>query len=344
MEQIDVVAVVGSCAPERQRYAKRLAAATGRMFVAAQRLAVSPDPADEAVALAPWAASSAGAVFEFPGRTSMTGLIGTLAGQDAATRLDGVVCVADAAHLLADLGRDTYAFQPRAPWGSGVARHTAHAMLAVTQLEYASMIALVNWECVATDELSALMALVSHLSPRARLRLDHDDAGPWHPGHAYAAAQERPGWVCVLNGGPRPHMTDPGVSAFRYENIRPWHPERLHHVLDERIEPGEFGTVVRSAGFCRFATRPRIVGQWDHVGRMISFDPLGTDDAVDEGEDLLSVGQELAVIGLDLDRRALAAALDEAVLTDAELAEGPEAWLRYPDPFPAWPAVADRTE
>lgn len=342
MEQVDVVAVVGSCAPERQRFAKRMASDTQRMFVPAQRLAASPDPATEAAVLAPWA-QGAGVVCEFPGRTPMTELIGTLAHHDARTTLSGVVCVADAAHLLDDLVRDTYAAQPSRGPGGGV-RHTAHAMLTVTQLEYASMIVLVNWEAVPTDDLAAIMALVSALSPRARLRLDHAGGGSWHPDPAYTVGQERPGWVCVLNGDHRPHMTDAGVSAFRYENIRPLHPARLHHVLDERIEPGEFGTVIRSAGFCRFATRPRIVGRWDHVGRMISFDPLGTDDAVEEGEELLALGQELAVIGLDLDRRGLTAALDEAVLTDAELAQGPDAWAAFDDPFPAWPTVADRAE
>jgi G3E family GTPase len=188
------------------------------------------------------------------------------------------------------------------------------------------------------------MALVSNLGPRARLRLDHGQTEFRLSGTPYAVGQERPGWVGVLNGEHDPHMSDPHVSAFRYENIRPLHPGRLQELLDERIEPGEFGTVIRSAGFCRFATRPSAVGRWDHVGRMISFDPLGRDDALGAGEDLLALGQDLALIGLDLDREALAVALDHAALSDAELAAGPDAWAGYPDPFPAWPKAAERAE
>jgi hypothetical protein len=40
-------------------------------------------------------------------------------------------------------------------------------------------------------------------------------------------------------------------------------------------------------------------------------------------------GQELAVIGFDLDEAGLCEALDRAVLTDAELLAGPMAWLEY---------------
>ncbi|WP_246603575.1 GTP-binding protein [Microbacterium marinilacus] len=345
VEQVDVLAVVGACAPERLRYAKRLTAMTRRMFVPARRLALAPDPIDEALALAPWSGSSTGAVVEFPTETVMTELIGALADPHAPTRLAGIVCLADAAHLLDDLRRDSYAHRAALPGQHpSMGRYTAHALLAVTQLEYASLIVLVNWETLPTDDLSTVMGLVSHLSPRARLRLHADATSPWQPGIPYAVGQERPGWVALLNGDHDPHMTDPRVSAVRYENVRPLHPERLQHLLDDRIEAGEFGTVVRSAGFCRLATRVQVAAQWDHVGQMISFDPLGRDDELGEDDELLAVGQDLAFIGLDLDADALAAALDEVVLDDAELAAGPDAWRHFPDPFPAWRNTADRAE
>lgn len=344
MEQVDVIAVVGSCVPERRAYARRLAAASGRMLVPAPRLALSADPASDGAALARWATEPAGALIELPGHTEMTDMIGTLARPDGETRLTAVVCVADAAHLREDLSRDSYAFHPPHPWQSAAdVRGKASAMLTVNQLEFASMIVLVNWEILPTSDLSMIMALVSHLSPQARLRLDHDRIEPPRTSTPYAIGQERPGWIALLNDDHDPHMTDPRVRAFRYENVRPLHPGRLEHLLDERIEPGEFGTVVRSAGFCRFATRSHIVARWDHVGRMISFDPLGVDDGTD-GEETLAIGEDLAFIGLDLDRTALTAALDETALSDAELAAGPVAWDGFADPFPAWPTAADRAD
>jgi hypothetical protein len=51
--------------------------------------------------------------------------------------------------------------------------------------------------------------------------------------------------------------------------------------------------------------------------------------------------QELALLGVDLDRAALEACLDACLLTDAEMAAGPEAWAAYADPFPAWEDAFD---
>jgi hypothetical protein len=46
--------------------------------------------------------------------------------------------------------------------------------------------------------------------------------------------------------------------------------------------------------------------------------------------------QELVVVTDQATPDEVEAALRGALLTDAELAEGPEAWLRYPDPFGDW--------
>ena len=54
------------------------------------------------------------------------------------------------------------------------------------------------------------------------------------------------------------------------------------------------------------------------------------------GAELLALGQDLAFIGSGLDGTGLSEALDRAVLTDAELLEGPMAWLEYHDEFPEW--------
>lgn len=332
MDPVDVIAVVGPCAPERLRYAKRLAVLTNRMFVPATRLTVAGDPAQEAASLAPWADTPAGMVAEFPSETSATDLIGALA-EDGESRLVGLVCVVDAAHLLDDLHRDDYA--ARTPTRSGQA---ARALLTVMQLEYASTIVLVGWEPLPPAELATVMALASHLSPSARLRLHRrtiEHVGTTEP---YTPSQSRPGWVRVLNGDFAPHMTDPRVSAMRYEQVRPLHPGRLMAVLD-RIEAGEFGVLVRSVGFCRLATRPHVVAQWEHVGQMISLNPLGDDDRLAEDEELLAIGQDLALIGLRLEPDRLAAAL-----TDAELTAGPMAWAGFADPFPIWQTAPDRAD
>ncbi len=335
MDAVEVIAVIGACAPERAGLARRWAAHAGRMLVSASRLASYPDPIEASIALASHPAISGGVVIEFPSDVSATDLIGALGDRDAPTRLMSVACVVDAAHLLADLGRDDYVSRPSAGH-PGHTEHTARALVTVTQIEFASTIVLVNWTSLSTPHLSTIMALVCHLNPRARLRLDQAMGSSLPLLHAHGPTQDGAGWIRMLNGSFDPHMTDPRVSALRYEQARPFHPVRLQQLLDGRVERGEFGTIVRSSGFCRFATRPGVTAQWNHVGRMIAFSPVARDSDHDDDTELLAVGQDLVIIGLDLNHDALVAGFDEAVLTDAELLDGPEAWRDYADPFPAW--------
>jgi hypothetical protein len=46
--------------------------------------------------------------------------------------------------------------------------------------------------------------------------------------------------------------------------------------------------------------------------------------------------QTFGIMALDVDRPTLQAKLDECLLDDAELSQGPEAWLAFPDPLPSW--------
>lgn len=330
-EAPSVVAIVGTCPPERAGYARHFAHRTGRTLHTAARVAMSPDPVDEALALAPWSGHR-GSVIEFPPTVPPTEIIGRFAHPGAPARLTGMICVVDTAHLIDDLLREDYVVQR-----VGHARvHRARALATVTQLEYASSIVLTGWDALSTPDLSQMMAVVSALAPRARLRLHPAPAPAPEIDVAQPAAQDRPGWICVLNDEHTPHMTDPRVSAMRYQSTRLFHPGRLRRLLDGGIEKGEFGTVLRSVGFCRLATRPDTTAHWEHVGTMFSLPPVGTDAELGEDGELLAIGQDIAVIGLDLDQPALTRALDAATLSDQEFAAGPEAWSRFADPFPAW--------
>ncbi|MCS7330951.1 GTP-binding protein, partial [Klebsiella pneumoniae] len=46
--------------------------------------------------------------------------------------------------------------------------------------------------------------------------------------------------------------------------------------------------------------------------------------------------QELVFIGMDMNESKLRNRLDSALLTDAEMAEGPQNWRHYPDPVEPW--------
>ncbi|MSO51800.1 MAG: hypothetical protein EXQ51_05185 [Acidobacteria bacterium] len=45
---------------------------------------------------------------------------------------------------------------------------------------------------------------------------------------------------------------------------------------------------------------------------------------------------DLVAPGINMDEAALRARLDRCLLTDEEMAEGPDQWAGYLDPFPEW--------
>ncbi|GGA70219.1 cobalamin biosynthesis protein CobW [Pseudoclavibacter endophyticus] len=333
---VDIVAVVGPDTPQRSAYAGSRARRDGRpVVISADALRHTLDPIEAAITMLEHTPADR-VVIELPGHLFAPHVIGTFADHGDAFPLTEIVCIVDAALALPTLSGIEPPTGFAAPWA--VARPPQSPAVAVSQIEFASTLLLVNWEAVPTTELSMLMALVNHLAPTARLCMRaHEPAGVCDHGHVtpYPAAQERPGWVALLNEEFAPHMTDPRVRAFRYEQFRPFHPGRLKRLLEREIGTGAFGTVIRSAGFCRLATRSHLTAQWNHTGPSISFTPLANDGDLDE-HDLLSVGQDLAFIGLDLREGKLRAALDSATLTDHEFADGPVTWRDYPDPLPSW--------
>lgn len=346
--ETDIVAVVGTCRAERAAYAKRLAEATGRTVFTEGRLWQSPNPVEEAIALAPWAQED-GAVVELPSETRVIEFIHAVHRADNRLGLSDIICVADAVHLIDDFRCDTYAPRPLLRSSDETrtvtTEYVAHAILAMHQIEYASRIVLVNWEGLATANLAALMALVSHLNPQAVLWLDNGGVEPAPVAACDGVSRNiQPGWVSVINGTHTPRMTDPRIGFLHYEQLRPFHPMRLEQLIDDRIEAGEFGTVIRSAGFCRLASRAETLARWEQVGHVFSLLPLAGHGKASVNTLMQATGQNLAFFGIDLNTGTLRAALGEAVLTDEELAAGAAAWRDYPDTLPVWEPVREPRE
>lgn len=246
MSGLGSIAIMGACEPERRAYGRALARVLGCRHVTGIELLSGRSGADEGprvidVPLVVPPSQAAAMVEEEHG--------------------DALLCVVDARHMVDDLRDDAPLIadaEGLVPLGQPGSRalHTAQG------LEYATMTVLVNWEQLPTEDLSLLLALAAHLGPRARLRLSRGPADDIAGSRRAAPpAHGRPGWVAALNGEHRPTMTDGRVRTARYEQIRPFHPGRLRLALDERLEAGECGVLLRSVGFCRLATRPRVVGQ-----------------------------------------------------------------------------------
>jgi G3E family GTPase len=168
---------------------------------------------------------------------------------------------------------------------------------------------------------------------------------------SFEEAAQSPGWLKVMRGEEVSEEDEYGISSFVYRSQKPFHPERLWHVLNR-----EWRGVVRAKGFFWIATRPDVAAQWSQAGRSFQCFPSGywyaafPEDSLpaDAQEATFSMRdwhehygdrkQEIVFIGQDVDKAGLIGALDRALLTPEEESLGFNEWHeKMSDPFPAWP-------
>ncbi|CAG2138249.1 Putative metal chaperone YciC [Cupriavidus yeoncheonensis] len=288
-------------------------------------------------------------------------------GAGTALRLDTLVTVVDASTFLRDVNDAEFLrdrVQPHADDSDEDDRTVVDVLIA--QVEFADVIVLNKADLVGADALARLEAVLRAFNPRAEVipasfgkvpaanvldtrRFDFEET---------AGA---PGWLALQRGEPLPGFH--GVSGFVYRRRRPFHPGRFADLIHTEWMR-EHGNVLRSKGLFWLASRMGIAGDWAQAGGVCrpaaagawwaALDPSEwPTDAADRAAldaDMLDDGQpapygdrrqELALVGVDLDRAALEACLDACLLTDAEMAAGPDAWAMYADPFPAWEDAFD---
>lgn len=275
---------------------------------------------ERSLGLAALTGASTGLVVECPEQYCVPELIGALADDESGAQLQEVVCVVDAAHFLLDLAPP--------PHHDRTARERATRL--VELLEFSTVIVLVNHEHLEITERERIRGLARGLNPSLRW-LDVDRR--LEPSVMLSTVQDRAGWIRLLNHEHPATGTRDGVTVWRYEQLRPFHPERLRPALQRIFTAQAHGAVVRSVGFCHLASRSHVTQLWEFSGRQLTLSALGYDQQVTTAEEVLAWGQDVAFIGLDLDEAGLQAELDAAALTDDELTAGPACWRGYPDPF-----------
>jgi G3E family GTPase len=221
------------------------------------------------------------------------------------------------------------------------------------QIEFANIIIVNKADCVSEEGLAAVTGMVRSLNPKARvIETSH---GEVHPSlilntglYSLADAEKSPGWLDSLVHH-TPETEEYGISNFIYHRRRPFHPARFHQLLAQ-----EWPGVIRSKGIFWLASRPDLAGFWSQAGAVARNQCAGHFWAAIHEEDRPSDPdstaalkrvwqnpwgdrrQEIVLIGQGLEREALEAMLDEALLTDEEFRRGPSAWSQLPDPFPNW--------
>jgi G3E family GTPase len=268
-------------------------------------------------------------------------------------QLDTMVTVVDAFNFLRDYSsRDS--LQAR---GESLGEEDQRTVvdLLIEQVEFCDVIVLNKLDLITETERDRLIGILRSLNPRARIEpasfgkvsLDKVlDTGLFD----FAQASQAPGWLKEMRGEHVPETEEYGISSFVYRARRPFHPQRFKDWVDS-----EWPGVIRSKGYFWLASHPTLAGSWSQAGAVARHGPAGywwaavpkeewpnDPEAVARiqqkwDERVGDARQEIVLIGMEMDEVALRARFDACLLTDEEMAQGPEAWQRWHNPLPDWP-------
>lgn len=266
--------------------------------------------------------------------------------------IDTMVTVVDALNFL----RDYDSVDNLQARGTAMGEEDTRTIvdLLADQVEFANVILVNKIDLVTPEDRHRIHAMISALNPKAKVyeTTNSEVALDKVMGTGLfdlAKAEQAAGWLDSLVEH-TPETEEYGISNFVYDRRVPFHPERLHEVFNKRW-PG----VIRSKGIFWLASRITKAGYWSQAGAMSQIWCLGffwasvsreqwpTDpDQIAEIERASKppngdCRQEIVLIGSDMDREALVAMLDSALLTEEEQAEEIDDWKKnFVDPFPEW--------
>ena len=270
----------------------------------------------------------------------------------AVAALDTMVTVVDGFNFLRDY-ESNESIQARGE-SLGAEDERTVVDLLVDQIEFCDVLILNKTDLIDEVEKARLMAILTSLNPRANIITSEFgkvaleqvlNTGLFD----FDAAAQAPGWLQELRGAHTPETEEYGIRNFVFRARRPFHPVRFAQVIAH-----EMHGVVRSKGYFWLASRPRHAGSWSQAGGVSRQGLAGMwwasvpkerwpedeenlqyilDNWVDGTGD---ARQELVFIGIDMDEAALREKLEEALLTDEEMASGADNWIALPDPFQPW--------
>ena len=271
-------------------------------------------------------------------------------------RLDTMVTVVDAANLTRDFSSHDFI----ADRGESLGEQDTRTLvdLLTDQIEFADVVVLNKVTEAGAPRLDQARKIIRALNPEARLietdfskveTPDIFDTGLFD----FDRAHLHPMWAKELYGfaDHTPETEEYGISSFVYRARPPFDPAKLHAVLN-----GDLPGVIRAKGHMWVATRPNWAVEFSLAGAISSVRPLGGwwasvprtrwpthPDALAEvaAHWLDPWGdrrQELVFIGAGMDRAAITAALDRALVATETFT--PDDWDTLADPFPDWSRTA----
>lgn len=267
--------------------------------------------------------------------------------------LDTMVTVVDAVNFSVDLEKAD-SLQAR---GESLGKEDARTVsdLLIDQVEFADVIVINKIDLITSAERERLEHALRQLNRHAEILYARFGKVPLEQVMGtgrfdFARAAQSPGWLAEIRGEHTPETEEYGIGSFVYRARRPFHPARFAAMLKTDWP----GNVLRSKGFFWLASRPDAVGELSQAGGIVRHGPAGIWWAAAprehwpqdpeyrariEAEFEGAYGdrrQEIVFIGQNLKPERTREILDRCLLTDTELAVGPEAWKMFDDPFPKW--------
>lgn len=227
--------------------------------------------------------------------------------------------------------------------------------LLVDQVEFADVVVISKADLVDEERLRAVEARVRALNAGARIlrgvrgEVPLDEVVGTGRFDLEAAANSA-AWIREMAGVHTPETEEYDIRSTVFRARRPFHPGRLARALENPA----LLDAVRAKGVFWLATRPAYAGLLSKAGPSVTLEAMGEWWAVQpEGywdldpaeaaavkadwHDLYGDrAQQLVWIGIGLDVAAVHAALEAALIDDAEEAAGLAAWATFDDPLPAW--------
>ncbi len=273
------------------------------------------------------------------------------------SRIDTMVTVVDASTIL-DEFRSADSLRDRGEEvGEGDERTIAH--LLIDQIEFADVVVINKTDLVDATTVVQVEGLIRSMNPSCEtIRTSYSNVPLEKILNArrfdLEGAESSEAWAEELNSVHIPETEEYGIGSIAFRSRRPFHPTRLFNWLQQEI-PG----VVRAKGFFWLAPYPELALFMSQAGAQKRLEHAGywwaavdraqwpreaeaRDGIMKEFEGLWGDRrQELVFIGTGIDKVAIAAALEDCLLSESELQDlSPEtireAWQDQPNPFEAY--------
>jgi G3E family GTPase len=267
-------------------------------------------------------------------------------------RLDTMVTVVDAFNFLADFQSIDDLKDRKLELGEDDERSIAH--LLIDQVEFADVILLNKSDLVSEEDMQKLYGIIRSMNRDAKIvestrcNVALDEILNTHL-FDFDKASQSPGWMKVMRGDEGSEIDEYGVSSFAFEDKRPFHPQRFFDFMHT-----EFEGLYRAKGYFWIPTQSAFMGEMAIAGAVREFYPSGlwwagtpheqwprdpeTIAFIQENWDprFGDRMQQLIFIGKPEILEPIRTALEACLLSDEDIAMGPEAAAQLPDPFDDW--------